>query len=68
MIAQMDDRTNEYFDSIYKHAVEAMKANQKRSLAELIIYMWHNTWKELETMSQIFVSGLFTWQLVKLPN
>ncbi|EGO9257418.1 phosphate signaling complex protein PhoU [Enterococcus faecalis] len=27
MIAQMDDRTNEYFDSIYKHAVEAMKAN-----------------------------------------
>lgn len=23
MIAQMDDRTNEYFDSIYKHAVEA---------------------------------------------
>ncbi|MGC3666946.1 PhoU domain-containing protein, partial [Enterococcus faecalis] len=27
MIAQMDDRTNEYFDCIYKHAVEAMKAN-----------------------------------------
>ena len=64
MIAQMDDRTNEYFDSIYKHAVEAMKANPET----VIIYMWHNTWKELATMSQIFVSGLFTWQLVKLPN
>ena len=26
-VKKMDDRTNEYFDSIYKHAVEAMKAN-----------------------------------------
>lgn len=68
MIAQMDDRTNEYFDSIYKHAVEAMKANPETVISGTDYLHVAQYLERIMTMSQIFVSGLFTWQLVKLPN
>ena len=68
MIAQMDDRTNEYFDSIYKHAIEAMKANPETVISGTDYLHVAQYLERIGDYVTNIVSGLFTWQLVKLPN
>lgn len=59
MIAKMDDRVNEYFNSIYNNSIESMKSNPETVISGTD-YLHVATYLErIGIMSRIFVSGSF---------